>query len=100
VVPGLLGLLGAAGLGAALAPALQALTIPLAVVGGAFLLRAWWLQLSHGLRTAWQRRSLLLLAASTITAAALWGLRLGGVWAETCEVARALVGETFGLPTP
>lgn len=61
-------------------PALQVLTLPLAALGGAFLLRAWWLQLSQGLRTDWQWRSLLVLAASTATAAALWALRFAGVF--------------------
>jgi hypothetical protein len=79
VVPGLLGLLGAAGTGAALAPALQVLTIPIGVLGAAFLLRAWWLQLSHGIRTAWQVRSLAVLAVSTATAITLWVLRFAGV---------------------
>jgi hypothetical protein len=58
---------------------LQVLTIPLGVLGAAFLLRAWWLQLSHGLRTTWQWRSLLVLLASTATALTLWGLRFAGV---------------------
>ena len=75
----MLGLLGAAGTDAALAPALQVLTIPIAVLGAAFLARAWWLQLGHGLGTAWQWRSLAVLSASTATAVALWGLRLAGV---------------------
>ena len=78
MVPGLLGLLGAAGVGAALAPALQVLTIPIGLLGAAFLLRGWYLLLSHGLRTAWQRRSLLVLLASTATAVTLWTLRFAG----------------------
>ena len=78
MVPGLLGLLGAAGVGAALAPALQVLTIPIGALGATFLLRAWWLQLGHGLRTAWQWRSLFVLTASTATAVTLWGLRFAG----------------------
>ena len=62
-----------------MAPALQVVTIPLAVVGGAFMLRAWWLQVTHGLAARWQVRSLVILIASTVTVAALWGLRLAGV---------------------
>ena len=36
VIPGLLGLVGAVGAGAALAPTLQIVTIPAGIVGGAF----------------------------------------------------------------
>ena len=57
----------------------QVLTIPIGILGAGFLVRAWWLQLSHGLRTAWQWRSLLVLLVSTATAATLWGLRFAGV---------------------
>ena len=62
-----------------MAPALQVVTIPVAVVGGAFMLRAWWLQIANGLTSRWQLRSLVILILSTATVAALWGLRLTGV---------------------
>lgn len=55
------------------------LTIPIAAVGGALLLRAWWLQLTHGFRTRWQLRSLAVLIASTAAVITLWSLRFGGV---------------------
>jgi hypothetical protein len=79
VIPGLLGLVGAVGIGAALAPTLQIVTIPVGIVGGAFLLRAWWLQLRHGVSGGWPLRSLAVLGLSTVLSAALWGLRFAGV---------------------
>jgi len=75
----LLGLVGAVGVGAALAPALQVVTIPVGVIGGAFLLRAWWLQLAHGASGAWPLRSLGVLGLSTVLSAALWSLRFAGL---------------------
>ncbi len=63
-----------------MAPALQVVTIPVAIVGGAFLLRAWWLQISHGLTSRWQVRSLIVLSVSTVTVVTLWSLRLAGVF--------------------
>jgi hypothetical protein len=63
----------------AAAPALQVATIPIAAVGGAFLARAWWLQIHHGSRSMWRRRSLLVLVISTATVIALWSLRFAGV---------------------
>ena len=65
--------------GLAIAPALQVATIPLAVVGGAFLARAWYLQIGHGVRGVWPLRSLATLAVSTTVAATPWGLRFGGI---------------------
>jgi hypothetical protein len=79
VIPRLLGLVGAVGVGAALAPTLQVVTIPVGVIGGAFLARAWWLQFGHGARGAWPVRSLVTLAVSTALSAALWSLRFAGV---------------------
>ncbi|MEX2159718.1 MAG: hypothetical protein WEB04_09985 [Dehalococcoidia bacterium] len=55
------------------------MTIPVGVIGGAFLLRAWWLQLRHGASGVWPVRSLVVLALSTVLSAALWGLRFTGV---------------------
>lgn len=81
MIPGLLGLAGATGVGVALAPALQVVTIPLGVLGGAFIVRAWWLQLRHGIGGLWPRRSLALLSASTMVAATLWSLRFLGLLA-------------------
>ncbi len=81
MIPGVLGLVGAIGVGAALAPALQVVTVPLGIIGGTFLARAWWLQLRHGFGGAWPLRSLAALAGSTALAAALWSLRLLGVLA-------------------
>ncbi len=75
----MLGLVGGAGVGLALAPALQVATIPIGVIGGAFMARAWWLQLSHGVAGAWPLRSFVTLAASTTLAATLWALRFAGV---------------------
>ncbi|MBI4199027.1 MAG: hypothetical protein HY535_00945 [Chloroflexi bacterium] len=79
MVPGLLGLLGAAGAGLALAPALRALTYPFLVLTLLSLGRGWYLQLRVGSVTAWRRRSLAVLAASTLLAATLWGLRFAGL---------------------
>ena len=78
-MPGLLGLVGSAGVGFAVAPALQVITIPIAIVGAAFLARAWWLQLGHGADGAWPLRSLVTLVASTTIMATLWALRFAGV---------------------
>lgn len=79
MVPGLLGLLGSSGVGLAVAPALQVLVLPLVAVGGALLFRAWWLQITHGIRTKWQWRSLATLAAATALVIVLWSLRFAGV---------------------
>ena len=79
MIPALLGLVGAVGVGAALAPALQIVTIPIGVIGGAFMARAWWLQLSHSISGAWPLRSLVVLALTTGLSAALWSLRFAGV---------------------
>ncbi len=79
MIPALLGLVGAVGAGAALAPALQVVTIPIGVIGGAFLARAWWLQLSHGAEGAWPLRSLVVLVLSTGLSATLWSLRYAGL---------------------
>jgi len=63
----------------AAAPALQVATIPIAAIGGAFLARAWWLQIRHGAKSKWRRRSLVVLVISTVTVVALWTLRFTGV---------------------
>ncbi len=82
MLPGLLGLLGASGAGLALTPALRVLNLPFLILTVALLGRGWYLQLrGHGLHggSLWSRRSLMVLAASTVLAAVLWGLRFGGV---------------------
>lgn len=81
MIPGLLGLVNAAGTGFALAPVLQVVTIPVGILGGAFIARTWSLQLRHGLGGLWPRRSLALLSASTVLAVALWSLRFLGLLA-------------------
>ncbi len=75
----MLGLIGSARVGLAIAPALQVITIPIAIVGAAFLTRAWWLQFGHGADGAWPLRSLVTLVASTTIMATLWTLRFAGV---------------------
>ena len=75
----MLGLVGSAGVGLAIAPALQVATIPLAAIGGAFLARAWYLQIGHGVSGVWPLRSLVTLMVSTAVAGTLWGLRFGGI---------------------
>jgi hypothetical protein len=81
VVPGLLGLLGAAGAGLAVAPALRVLTWPFLGITVLMLGRAWYLESSHpgSWRSPWRRRGRAGLIASTVLAVALWGLRFGGV---------------------
>ncbi len=75
----MLGLVGSAGVGLAIAPALQVITIPIAIIGAAFLARAWWLQLGGGHEGIWPLRSLLTLIVSTTAMATLWSLRFAGV---------------------
>ena len=81
MVPGLLGLLGAASTGLGLAPALRVLNWPLLALTLAMLGRGWYLDVSPGggWRSPWARRSRLVLTASTALAALLWGLRFAGV---------------------
>ncbi len=82
MLPGALGLLGASEAGLALAPALRVLNIPFIILTVALLGRGWYLQLrDHGLHggSLWSRRSLVVLAGSTVLAVILWGLRFGGL---------------------
>ena len=79
MVPGLLGLLGATEAGLAVAPALRVLTFPFLVITLVTLGRGWYLNLQHPGRTRWQRRSRAVLAASTVLAVTLWGLRFAGL---------------------
>ena len=62
MVPGLLGLLGTGGAGLAAAPALRALTWPFLALTLLSVGRGWYVHLSHGQATLWQRRSGLVLA--------------------------------------
>ena len=79
MVPGVLGLLGAAGAGLAAAPALRVLNYPLLALTVMLLGRGWYLYLSHGGATEWQRRSGKVLVVSTGIAVTLWALRFAGV---------------------
>jgi len=81
VVPGLLGLLGGASTGLALAPALRVLTWPLLALTLVMLGRGWYLQQSHrgGWRSSWGQRAGLVLLGSTVLAAVLWSLRFTGL---------------------
>ncbi len=74
--------MGASGAGLALVPALRVLNYPFLALTAVLLGRGWYLQLrSHGLHggSLWGRRSLVVLAGSTVLAAVLWGLRFGGL---------------------
>jgi len=64
----------------ALAPALQVLTWPFLALTLIILGRGWYLELTSARRlpTAWGRRSTLVLAASTLLAGTIWGLRFAG----------------------
>jgi hypothetical protein len=81
VVPGLLGLIGGASTGLAVAPALRVLNWPFLVLTLVMLGRGWYLNISHGSgwRSPWARRSRLVLIASTMLAVSLWGLRFAGL---------------------
>ena len=68
--------------GLVLVPALRVLNYPFLALTVVLLGRGWYLQLrSHGVHavTLWSRRSLVVLAGSTVLAAVLWGLRFGGL---------------------
>ena len=75
----MLGLLGATGAGFAAAPALQVLNFPLLGLTALFLGRGWYLQLTHGDATVWQRRARGILFLSTVTSIALWTIRFSGL---------------------
>ena len=81
MVPGLLGLLGGASAGLAMAPALRALTWPFLAITLLMLGRGWHLNLSHGggRRLPWATRARLVLIGSTALAVLLWGLRFAGL---------------------
>ena len=77
----MLGLLGGAPAGLAIAPALQALTWPFLFFTVLMLARCWWLAPSPGSwwGTKWKNRATLTLMASTVLAVALWSLRFAGL---------------------
>ena len=75
----MLGLVGAMGVGLAIAPALRVLSFPFLALTVLVLGRAWYLQLSHGGGTVWQRRAGLVLLLSTVAAVTLWTLRFAGL---------------------
>lgn len=80
MVPGVLGLLGASSTGAALVPALQALTWPFLGLTILSLGRGWYLALDKGgWRSPWGKRARLILVGSTVLSVALWGLRFAGL---------------------
>ena len=67
--------------GLALAPALRVLTWPFLALTLLLLGRGWYLELASRRREpgVWRRRSSMVLIASTLLAAGLWGLRLTGL---------------------
>ncbi len=81
----MLGVLGGTSTGLAFAPALRVLTWPFLVVTVLMLARGWWLAPSHGSwwGSKWKNRATLTLAASTVLAVVLWGLRFAGLLGPT-----------------
>ena len=81
MIPAVLGSIGTASTGAAIAPALRVLTIPLLVLTIFLLGRAWYLELraTDHWKGIWAKRSRKILIASTAVSAVIWGLRIGGV---------------------
>ncbi len=71
--------MGATGAGLATVPALRVLNYPLLALTLLALGRGWYLQLTHGRATVWQRRAERTLVLSTALAGILWGLRFAGV---------------------
>jgi len=63
------------------APALRVLTWPFLALTLLMLGRGWYLELAGRRQgpNAWRRRSSMVLIASTLLAAALWGLRFAGL---------------------
>ena len=81
----MLGLLGGNSAGLAAAPALQVLTWPLLALAVLMMVRAWYLELSHGEKwsSPWGRRSGAVLTGSTTLALMLWSLRFTGPLGES-----------------
>ena len=67
--------------GLALAPALRVLTWPFLALTLLLLGRGWYLEMANRRRgpSVWRRRSSMVLIASTLLAAGLWGLRFAGL---------------------
>jgi len=83
VVPSLLGLLGGAPAGLAIAPALQVLTWPFLAITVVMLSRCWyleWASWKKWRRSAWSRWSFKILIASTVLAGSIWAFRLDDVF--------------------
>ena len=80
MIPAVLGSLGTASAGAAIAPALQVLTIPFLILTAVTLSRGWYLDIKAGghWRGLWAIRSRRILIATTIASVTLWILRFGG----------------------
>lgn len=81
MIPAVLGTLGTASAGAAIAPALRVLNIPLLILTVLMLGRAWYLELetTDHWRGFWAQRSGKILIASTMVSVVIWGLRFGGL---------------------
>ncbi len=77
----MLGTLGTASAGAAIAPALRVLNIPFLILTILMLGRAWYLELekTDHWRGFWAQRSRKVLIATTVVSVAIWGLRFGGI---------------------
>ena len=75
----MLGLLAASGTGLVIAPALRVLNGPFLALTVLVLARGWYLQLSHGRVTVWQRRAGTVLLLSTATSITLWAVRFAGL---------------------
>jgi len=80
-----LGLVGSAGIGLAIAPALQVLAWPFLVLNVVMLARGWWLAPSHGSwwGPAWKNRAMATLIAATVLSVTLWSLRFAGIMGES-----------------
>lgn len=81
MIPAVLGSIGAASTGIAVAPALRVLNIPFLALAILLLGRAWYLELhkTDHWRGFWAERSRKVLIASTLVSAVIWGLRFGGL---------------------
>ncbi len=81
MIPAVLGSLGTASAGAAIAPALRMLTIPFMALTVFMLGRAWYLEFNKSghWRGMWARRSRKILIVSTVASAAMWEARFGGL---------------------
>ncbi|MBT3941716.1 MAG: hypothetical protein HOC77_09320 [Chloroflexi bacterium] len=85
MIPAVLSSIGTASAGAAIAPALRVLTIPLLLLTVVMLTRAWRLELkaTGHWQGVWAVRSRRTLLVSTILSIAIWGMRFGGLLGPT-----------------